>query len=115
VKGAFESVPEGKLENALLIGTSKESRGNSSANTPKFQSLDGSSEPTPQCQTPQEPKDNNALMHTFQGWHSDSQGRGVEAEGSKNIYTQVDDFPKLVEQMNGELAARLLHQVVNFN
>lgn len=31
------------------------------------------------------------------------------------LYTQIDDFPKLVQQMNGKLAEELLEKVINFN
>lgn len=31
------------------------------------------------------------------------------------LYTQVDDFPRLVEQINGPIAQNLIDKVINFN
>jgi hypothetical protein len=42
--------------------------------------------------------------------------QNLNAKQNENqLYTQVDDFPRLVEQISGNIAQNLLFKVVNFN
>jgi hypothetical protein len=49
-----------------------------------------------------------------EGWKKES---FAAQNNNKNndLYTQVDDFPRLVEQMSNGIAANLLENVINFN
>ena len=78
------------------------SRDTSSVNTPKFHSSHSS---TPQqCQTPN-PQD---IKREYKEEPQPSQE-------TNQFYTQVDDFPRLVDQIKGPIAQNLLDNVVNFN
>ena len=45
--------------------------------------------------------------------YSHQAGKGKDNE--TQLYTQVDDFPRLVEQISGSIAQNLLFKIVNFN
>ncbi|CDW85633.1 ubiquitin carboxyl-terminal hydrolase family protein [Stylonychia lemnae] len=133
IKSALSSVPPNKFNQILFnagsgsaAGSVKDfsindglSRDNSSVNTPKFHSNHSSNNTTPQCNTPIEPQNekNPQINKSVDTNKFDiySQQTFTKPNNDNQLYIQVDDFPRLVDQMSNGIAKNLLEKVINFN
>jgi hypothetical protein len=87
--------------------------GNSSVNTPKFaNSFASNPQVTEQDGSSQKVNEENAVMNMVKG---DPERPPQGGHGAQPLVAQVDDFPKLIEQMRQKaIAVNLLDNVVDF-